>query len=253
MNYIVFDLEFNQDFSSIQVSSNEYIKHPFEIIQIGAIKLDSSFKTLGSFNSYIKPTIYSKVNSFITELTGITTEDLSLEEIFPVVYNSFISFIADDETTFCTWGISDIKELYNNVDFHKLDSKLLSKKFINIQPYAAKVLGLTSKKLPNLQFTVEELNIEVSCNFHNALNDAYYTSEVFKKIYTSSIKTNIYDPSYVKKRTIKEKIEIDYNALIKQFSKMYERPMTEEEEKIIKLAYQMGRTHQFLNKSNITK
>ena len=49
MNYIIFDLEFNQDFDSIQVSLEEDVKHPFEIIQIGAIKLDSSFKFLGSF------------------------------------------------------------------------------------------------------------------------------------------------------------------------------------------------------------
>lgn len=253
MNYIIFDLEFNQDFDSIQVSSEKDVKHPFEIIQIGAIKLDSSFKFLGSFNSYIRPTIYSKVNPFITELTGITTEKLSLESKFPEVYNSFVSFIGEEEATFCTWGISDMKELYKNVNFHKLDFNLLPKKFIDIQPYVAKILGLPSKNLPNLQFATEKLNIELSFDFHDALNDAHYTAEIFKKTYNSSIKSNIYDPLHVKSKPKKEKVEIDYDGLIKQFSKMYERPITREEEEMIKLAYQMGRTRQFSNKIDMSK
>lgn len=253
MNYIIFDLEFNQDFDSVQVSLGENVKHPFEIIQIGAIKLDSSFKFLGSFNSYIKPTIYSKVNPFITELTGITNEKLSLESKFPEVYNSFVNFIGEEEATFCTWGISDMKELYKNVNFHKLDFNLLPKKFINLQPYVSKFLGLPPKILPNLQFTIEKLNIELLFDFHNAYNDAHYTAEIFKKIYNPSIKSNIYDPLQVKSNPKKEKVEIDYDGLIKQFSKMYERPITNEEEEMIKLAYQMGRTRQFSNKVDISK
>lgn len=253
MNYIVFDLEFNQDISSIQVQLEEGSKPPFEIIQIGAIKLDSSFNILGSFNSYINPTIYSKINPFITELTGITLEDLISEKRFPKVYESFINFIGEEEYTFCTWGESDMKELYKNVEFHKLDTKLLSKKFIDIQPYASKLLGLPSKNLANLEFAIENFNIELLLDFHNALNDAYYTSEIFKKVYNPLIKASTYNPSSIKSKSKKTNIEIDYDGLIKQFSKMYERPITNEEEKMIKLAYQMGRTNQFSKKLSTSK
>lgn len=248
MNYIVFDLEFNQDLSSYQGYFKDGSKYPFEIIQIGAIKLDSSFNTIGSFNSYIKPTIYSKVSSFITNLTGITTEDLLLAEPFPEVYKQLIDFIDDNESVFCIWGMSDIKELFNNIDYHKLDSNLLSKKYINIQDYTSKLLGLRGNNLAKLQFAVEELNIEISYDFHNALHDAYYTAEVFKKIYNSSIETKIYNPYYVKTRQKKEKIEVDYDGLIKQFEKMYNGNISDKEKEIIKLAYKMGRSNQFLNK-----
>jgi DNA polymerase III epsilon subunit-like protein len=249
MNYIVLDLEFNQDFSSMQDYVNKGVKYPFEIIQIGAIKLDSSFNTIGTFNGYVKPTIYSKVSSFITKLTGITTEELLLADAFPEVYKDFIDFINDSEAVFCIWGMSDIQELFKNINYHKLDNSSISKKFINIQPYVSKILGFTDNKLPKLQFAVEELNIDVSYEFHNAFYDAYYTAEVFKKIYNSSIEPKIYDPFYIKFRPKKEKVSVDYDGLFKQFAKMYERDMTEEEKEIIKLSYKMGKTNQFLSKA----
>lgn len=248
MHYIVFDLEFNQDFSSFQEQNTiiKRSKYPFEIIQIGAIKLDLDFNTIGVFNRYIKPTIYSKVNSFITELTSITTEQLLVEEPFFEVYNAYIEFIGNTESIFCIWGMSDIKELFRSVDYYRLDPNPLPKMFINLQPYASKHLNISEKKLLGLQNAIEMLNIPITYNFHNALYDAYYTAEIFKRIYVSSIQPKFYDPLYIKIRPIQRKKQIDYDSLIQQFRKMYGRDMTEEEQEIIKLAYKMGKTHQFL-------
>ena len=46
MNYIVFDLEWNQSNSP----EGEIKEIPFEIIEIGAVKLDSEKKIIGRFN-----------------------------------------------------------------------------------------------------------------------------------------------------------------------------------------------------------
>ena len=245
MHYIVFDLEFNQDFSSLQNVIRNRSQYPFEIIQIGAVKLDINFNTVGTFNRYVKPTIYSKISSFITELTGITTKQLLNEEPFPEIYKAFIQFI-DDDTIFCIWGMSDIKELFRNVEYHKLDSKLLPRWYINLQPNVSKLLNVPPKNLVRLQSAVEAFNIPITHEFHNALFDAYYTAEVFKKISNSNIKSKFYDPSYIKIRPRLQKKVIDIDKLIQQFEKMYNRAMTQEEKDIIKLAYQMGKTHQFL-------
>ena len=72
MYYIIFDLEFNQDSSSLQHFDGKNTRAPFEIIQIGAIKLDVNFNTIDTFNRYVKPTFYKQITPFITELTGIT-------------------------------------------------------------------------------------------------------------------------------------------------------------------------------------
>lgn len=248
MHYIIFDLEFNQDFSNLKYSNSEgkKSKYPFEIIQIGAVKLDADFNNKGSFNSYVKPTIYSKISPFIEELTGINTEQVISEKTFPEVFNNFINFINDKDAIFCIWGMSDIQELFKNVFYHKLDYNLLPRKYINIQPYVSKHFGLSIQKLFNLQNAVEELSLPITFEFHNALYDAHYTAEIFKKIYNPSIKPQIYDPYLVKAKTRKPKVQVDYYKLIQQFEKMYYREMTKEEKDIIKLAYNMGRTQQFI-------
>ena len=181
MQYIVFDLELNQDIPLSKNRSRSKGKYPFEIIQIGAIKLDSNLNTIDTFNSYVKPDIYTRVSPFITKLTKITTRQLNREKLFPDVYKDFIKFIGNKKYIFCTWGMSDIVELFKSTHYYKLDTKSLSKLYINIQPYVSTYFGLSSKKLLSLQSAVESLGISIPYGFHNALYDAYYAAEIFKR------------------------------------------------------------------------
>jgi len=245
MDYIVFDLEFNQDFS--HVSGQKIHRSCFEIIQIGAVKLDQNFNTVETFQRYVKPTIYPVINPFITELTGITTEQLVSEETFPAAYNDFVEFACGGDTVFCIWGMADLKELYRNIEYHELNKKLLSKKYINLQLYASLHFNLSQKKLMKLKTTAELLSIPLVYPFHNALYDAHYTAEVFKRIGKESIHVKRYDTDQAAIRPRQAKQKIDYVKLIRQFEKMYARELTAEEQDMIKLAYKMGKTRQFLN------
>lgn len=244
--YIIFDLEFNNDIAPFRISGRNNTPCPFEIIQIGAIKLDAELNTAGTFNRYIKPTFHSEMNPFIAELTGITAESLVNEESFPDVYSAFVEFIDENSSVFCTWGMSDINGLFKNVKSHELNQKLLPNLVINLQHYASVYLNISRKKQLGLQQAVELFNISKQYSFHNALHDAFYTAEIFKKIYNPSIKPAVYDPAKTKNRPEYRKKEIDTGKLIQQFEKMYGRKMTKEEQGIIELAYKMGRTHQFL-------
>ena len=246
MSFIIFDLEFNQDVSSLQNFDKTRSLNPFEIIQIGAIKLDLEFNTVETFNRYVKPTFYTRINPFVTELTGITTEQLLTEGPFPEIYKAFTTFINESDSIFCTWGMSDIIELFRNVEDHQLSHRFLPKRVINLQPYVSMHFNLSQKNLLRLQHAVDLLHIPITYAFHNALHDAFYTAEVFKKVYNSSIQPKPYDPSH---RTFRPKHRIrviDNDKLLLQFEKMYARKITEEEEGMIKLAYKMGRTNQFL-------
>jgi DNA polymerase III epsilon subunit-like protein len=178
MNYIVFDLEFNQDIPDPAVTEKK-ASSPFEILQIGAVKLDANWNTLANFNRLVKPTLYSVVSPFITELTGITTDELQDEETFPAVFQSFLDFLASTDTIFVSWGKTDIRELYHSVMYHQFDLNLLPKQYIDIQPYASLHLHKPPKKLLRLQYTVEALCLPQPFPYHNALHDAYYTAEVF--------------------------------------------------------------------------
>lgn len=57
MNYIVLDLEWNQ---SPIGKKGAVAGIPFEIIQIGAVKLNERFEEIDSFDAYVKPIVYSK-------------------------------------------------------------------------------------------------------------------------------------------------------------------------------------------------
>jgi len=247
--YIVFDLEFNQDFSD---ESDETVKsangnmYPFEIIQIGAVKLDYSLNVIETFNRYIRPDIYKKVSPFIEKLTGINTEMLTNQKTFSETYSEFTEFIEDTNSIFCTWGMSDIKELYKSAKYYKQNVNLLPKMFINIQPHASLYFKIPKKTQLPLQSVVDMLQISTVREFHNALNDAYYTAEVFKKIYNGTLQPVIYNPDYIKPRIRQQKRIIDAESLIKQFEKMYDRTIDEEEKSMIILAYKMGKTGQFL-------
>jgi len=248
MKYIIFDLEFNQYFNFSEDNTNiAKTKCPFEIIQIGAIKLDENLNTISTFDVLVKPYVYKDLHPFVQELTGIQLDDLESSKNFKEVYRNFSEFVSSNGTILVVWGMTDIKELFRNISFHGLDSSLIPKEYINIQKYVSKNLNCPKGTNIGLSSAVELLNINVKNKFHDAFNDALYTSEIFKKVFNENLKTARYNPSINKpltRQTIK-KNKVDTDKLINQFEKMYDREMSEEEKSIINLAYIMGKTNQF--------
>ena len=248
MNYIVFDLEFNQGYNFTKEPKNvTNPKCPFEIIQIGALKLNSKFETIAVLDILIKPEIYTELNPFVRELTGLTIEDLDRGKSFKEMYEEFLKFIENHGSILCVWGVADIKELFRNIEYHELDATMVPTEYINIQSYASKKLNCEKGINIGLGTASQLLNISIENKLHDAFNDAYYTVEIFKKIYNKKIRPSIYNP-YKNTRLNKsatQKHKVDTYNLIKQFEKMFKREMTDEEQSIIKLAYIMGKTNQF--------
>ena len=69
MEYIVFDLEFNQGFDRKLNKTVSDETCPFEIIQIGAVKLDSNLDMIDTFNTFVKPNIYKVIHPFIKKMS----------------------------------------------------------------------------------------------------------------------------------------------------------------------------------------
>ena len=224
MKYIIFDLEFNQSFNK----EDRIAQLPFEIIQIGGLKLDEYFKTISTFNELVKPTVYKNILPYIQDLTKITDEMVSSAKEFTDIYYDFMNFIGKEDITFIVWGIVDLTELYKNIIYFNLPTEDLPKLYIDIQDYASKHFKVPGGKRIGLKNALDFLNINISCEFHNAFNDAYYTAEVFIRIKS--------EPKKI----------VNYNALILQIEKMYNKRLTSEEISMIKLAYNMGKTNQFL-------
>jgi len=241
MNYIIFDLEFNQAYNS-QIE----IKCPFEIIQIGAIKLNEGFTTIDTFNALVKPEIYSDLNPFVKNLTNLTMDSLNKAKPFREVYKDFLKFLNKDKNIFCIWGMADMKELFRNIVYYELDTEPIPKEYINVQAYTGKYLKYPKSVNIGLSIAIELFHITKNNDFHNAFNDAYYTAEVFKKIYKKEYQPKTYNLNKTKSaREEVQRTKLDTNKLLKQFEKMFNRELTKEEQSMIKLAYNMGNTNQF--------
>jgi DNA polymerase III alpha subunit (gram-positive type) len=247
MNYMVFDLEFNQAFNfNKEKPKKTESKCPFEIIDIGAVKMDEELNTIGTFDMFVKPTIYKRIHPYVKRITGISKESLKGSKPFEEVYKELVGFMRDVDVL-CVWGTSDIKELIRNIEYYKLDSSIVPKQHINVQYYASKQLQSPGGGSVGLGNAAKLLDIPVDTQLHKAFNDAYYTGEVFKKINNNSIKPKAY--SFVKdvnhKMRSTKKTVLDTTSLIAQFEKMFSREITLEEQDMIKLAYIMGSTNQF--------
>lgn len=249
MNYMVFDLEFNQVFNfSRENPRKANPRCPFEIIHIGAVKLDEKLNKIGTFDRLVKPKLYTRIHPFVKKMTGITRESLKDAEPFEKVYEELAAFMSG-VNVLCVWGGSaDINELFRNIKYHKLDTSIIPKEYIDVQLYANKNLKKPRGTSVSLENAIEAFNIPHELDFHNAFNDAFYTAVVFKKLYNKNIIPEAYNPasSRNQRQESNKRAQVDTGMLINQFNEIYHRKMTSEEQSIIKLAYKMGSTHQCL-------
>ncbi len=183
MNYVVVDFEFNQAYDFVldqKTKSNP--ECPFEIIQIGAVKLNANYVELDRLNITIKPTVYPRLNPYVSKLTGLTDEilDNSPFKTFEDGAKEFGDFCSDDRTVLCVWGKNDVNTLFRNLDYHKIQNLKLPKEYINLQEYTSKKLKHFSGTHIGLKNAIEQLGITLGLDYHDALNDALYTAEIFK-------------------------------------------------------------------------
>lgn len=178
MNYIVFDLEWNQ---AADLKTRRENRLLFEIIEIGAIKLNEKKELLGDFHELIKPQVFHAMNQVTGELIHLKIEQLENCRSFAEVAADFLAWCGSDYI-FCTWGNLDLTELQKNMDYYNMTP--VSEKTIRFYDMQ-KLFSIAFEDRTvrrTLQYAVEYLGIEKDVAFHRAYTDAYYTAEVVKRI-----------------------------------------------------------------------
>lgn len=177
-NYIVFDLEWNQSAHGKADSVEDF---PFEIIEIGAVKLKKDFSIAGEFHRLIRPQVYTQMHYAISEVTHMDMRELRHHgEHFESAVNDFIKWCGED-CVYCTWGSMDLTELQRNMKYFGVKNTLPKPLFYyDIQ----KLYGRFYKdgRKPSLDAAVEELGLLEERAFHRALDDAYYTGKVLARM-----------------------------------------------------------------------
>ncbi|MDE7323387.1 MAG: exonuclease domain-containing protein [Lachnospiraceae bacterium] len=217
MNYIVFDLEWNQ---AADLKAKQENNLTFEIIEIGAVKLNEKKEQTDDFHELIKPQVFHKMNQVTGELIHIKMEQLEGCRSFPDVAADFVKWCGND-FVFCTWGNLDITELQRNMDYYKMtpvSQKTI--KYLDIQKLFS-IAFEDKKSRRTLQYAVDFLDIRKEVAFHRAYADAYYTAQVIKNIHDDSVFRNYSFDTYCLPRNKSEEIRILFDDYSKYISREF--------------------------------
>lgn len=202
MSYIVLDLEFNQAYDFEKNKTILLIPScRFEIIQIGAVKLDDNFNIIDKINLYIRPNLYKDIHPYVEKITGLSSQFLQDKPLFKDAYINFKNFIGQEcEHIFCVWGNGDLKALYRNLSYYDMLNSDLIMKYIDVQTLATKYLKYSKGGCIGLKTAIELLDLPIKEDFHNALNDAIYTADIFKKICPTTLPLKVFNSKNVRKK-----------------------------------------------------
>lgn len=218
MNYIVLDLEWNQ---CPDGKEKEEARLPFEIIEIGAVKMDSNFTILDHFHELIHPQVYTTLHHMIKEIITVEESDLQKCRSFPEVIKDFFSWCGKD-ALFCIWGSLDLLELQRNLSWYKLPSPFpFPLYYYDIQKIFS-ILHEDRKTRRSLEYAVDYLNVKKDNVFHNAYSDALYTAEVIKHFTEKDILTNSSVDYYRTPANRRQEFSATYQTYQKFVSKPFE-------------------------------
>lgn len=218
MEYIILDLEWNQSFQGKDFENKDL---PFEIIEMGAVKLDEQLNICSEFSQIIKPQIYKKIHFKIKELTSLKETDLEEGRDFTDVIKDFISWCGTDYI-FCTWGPSDLTELQRNMKFYQMEKPFV---FPLIYYDIQKLFSIyyeDRKVRRSLEYVVDFLNIELSDSFHRAFSDAHYTAQVLKTMNFELLLRDYSIDTFYKPETKNDEILAVFDTYSKYISRLFE-------------------------------
>lgn len=174
MQYIIFDLEWNQPHSDgAMITEPVYLTG--EIIEIGAVKLNEHFTPVDELRLYITPKHYTKMHRRIAALTGIHDRQLQEQGIpFPEAFAKFTDWCGEDYA-YMTWSLSDMPMLLDNMLLHGLDISNLPLCY-DIQRIFDREIMRSSRRY-SLDAALEILG-ERGDAAHDALHDARNTAKI---------------------------------------------------------------------------
>lgn len=202
MNYIILDLEWNQ---SAKGKRYENQALPFEIIQIGAVKVNEDGKIQGTFDCVVRPNVYRKLHSAVKEVVALSEKELKAGVPFSEAFMQLMQFCENDYV-FCTWGAQDLWQLQQNMQFYQIENAFPKvMKYYDVQKLFSIVFE-DGKLRRTVEHAVDVLGLEKDLMFHSAVNDARYVARIF--------------PHLLENKEAMERVSVDY----------YKPPLNKKEE-----------------------
>ena len=163
------------DLEATCCANNEFPRYEMEIIEIGAVLLDSENKTVSTFQTFVKPTVHPLLTDFCKELSTITQDQVDTAPSFNIAMTSFLNWLHEYVIAFYdfySWGdfdkniiVRQAKQLnYKNPKLDMLLSNHFNLKQIFADRNGVKPMGVSSAlKFKGLKFENQQ---------HRAIYDA---------------------------------------------------------------------------------
>lgn len=217
MDYIVFDLEWNQ---CPYGKERENSRLPFEIIEIGAVKLNGQMEAVDQYQCLIQPVVYKKLHYRTQEIIGLDMKTLEQGTPFYKAVREFLKWCGEDYS-FCTWGTMDLSELQRNMKYYGLLALLPGPiRYYDVQKLFSRSFedGVSRR---SLEYGVDHLGVEKRAGFHRALADARYTAEILKRV-DGHVRDTYYSiDCYQSPRQRSEEIHVVYEDYSKYVSREF--------------------------------
>ncbi|MCM1285217.1 MAG: exonuclease domain-containing protein [Acetobacter sp.] len=185
MNYIIFDLEWNNAYNyKLKKGTNE-------IVEIGAVKLNEKLDIIDSFKQLIKPALAKSLTNRFKNLTHITMDEIKKNGIsFDAAFEEFSRWCGGGDLLFLSWSRSDLHTLVENYLIFKNTANIdFIKKYADAQQYCMNFIeGSSAGMQISLSNCAAEFDIEVDTeNLHRALEDCYLTALCLKKVFDDKL------------------------------------------------------------------
>jgi inhibitor of KinA sporulation pathway (predicted exonuclease) len=162
--YLVLDLEA----TCCDRKLRPYVKR--EIIEIGAVMINSMFQSVSEFQRFVKPSFNPDLTPFCTELTSITQEMVDVAPSYDVAIGEFSQWIAAyPGFVFCAWGDFDRRQIRYECKRHGLPNPIQTT-CLNLRTMFDR-----SQELPglfNLGESMKMANLELTGVQHRGIDDA---------------------------------------------------------------------------------
>lgn len=185
MNYIVLDLEWNQSPNGKEL---ENPRLPFEIIEIGAVKLNDNKERIDEFSERIRPQVYTRLHHRTKQLLKVDFKEYFKARTFLEVISDFFNWCGNEEYKLCTWGSMDLEELQQNMDFYHFENPLPKPLYYYDVQKLFSLLYEDGKSRKSLAYAVDFLHLDNSETFHQAIGDTRYTARIIQQMNLELVK-----------------------------------------------------------------
>lgn len=221
MNYIVFDLEWNQG-SPGRESDEPGLQ--FEIIEIGAVKLGPEGNAVSRFSRLVRPQVHLEMNQITGKLLHLHMRELEKGEPFVLAAEGFLEWCGKEPYLFCTWGGMDLTELQRNMKFYHMPPLAGGPiAFLDVQKLFS-IAFEDGKSRRALGYAVDFLGIAKGDPFHRALGDAGYTAWILEKIIKEkgnvlkNVSYDVFHPPACRKEEVKVRFDSYEKYISREFA-----------------------------------